>query len=209
MNTERVLVTDTDAHMKATEALKRGGVILYPTDTVYGLGADATNTDAVRTIQKIKGRDETKSFLVMVSDKEMLETYAHMNILARTLTHMFLPGPLTLVMNVRDRALAPVMNADMSVGFRIPDNETCIALVRALGKPIVSTSANHSGSVQPRTLDGMLAQFGEEADYVDVVLDGGPSTSALPSTIIDARSDKAVLLREGAIKKELLTSFLF
>lgn len=205
---ERLDAIDTSARIRAVSALQEGGVILYPTDTVYGLGADATNAEAVHVVQKIKGRDNAKSFLVMVSNIEMLEKYAHMNTLARTLARTFLPGPLTLVLKARDMTLAPVVRRDMSVGFRIPDNETCLTLVQALGKPIVSTSANRSGSTQPHTLDEILAQLGKEANDIKVVLEDGPSKTSLPSTIIDARGKNAALLREGAIPKESLTPFL-
>ena len=182
-----------------TTILGGGGVIIYPTDTVYGLGADATNPQAVERVRTIKGRAAETPILAMVRDVEMLREYAHLTPLAEQLASTFLPGPLTLVLSPRTNALEPIAAPDGSVGFRIPDHPVCSAISSAFPKPITSTSLNRSGLPQPRTLSAMLEQVGEQAALVGTVIDHGTLPESLPSTIVDARDDAPRIVREGAI----------
>ena len=190
------------------KSLRQGEVIVYPTDTVYGLGADATNKRAVDQVRTIKGRDREKPILAIVSDNTMLARYAVLTPLAQALVDEFLPGPLTLVLTTHSTLLSPIMNTDGSAGFRIPDNSFCRDLVYSFGAPITSTSVNHSGMKQPQTLPAMLQQVKEHAEIIQAVVDVGILPQQKPSTIVDARGTRARVIREGVLPLSLLRRFL-
>jgi L-threonylcarbamoyladenylate synthase len=192
----------------AAQSVLNGGVIIYPTDTVYGLGADATNPAAVARVRTIKGRDADKPILAMVRDIAMLEEYAVLTPMAQVLARALLPGPLTLVLTQRGEGLNPVAQVDGSVGFRIPNHPTCRALMEHIDRPVTSTSVNKSGLPQPHTLPAMLAQLGEHVDLIDQILDEGPLTPSPASTIVDARGDEPRILREGPIPESRLRAIL-
>lgn len=193
---------------RAAEVLEAGGVIVYPTDTVYGLGADAINEAAVERVAMIKGREAGKPMLVMVSSVADMERYAEVTELARALVDEFLPGPLSLELKKKESAPpAPIGGTDF-LSFRIPDQPFCAALSRAFKKPITSTSVNRSGHEQPRTLSAMLAQLGDAARHIDLVVDAGELPESLPSTLVSARGTQAVILREGAVSREALLAYL-
>jgi L-threonylcarbamoyladenylate synthase len=198
-------ISDVD---HAVSVLKNGGVIAYPTDTVYGLGADATNSEAVMRIREIKSRVDDKPILAMVADFAMLEEYAELTPLARAIAEEFLPGPLSLVLTSRDDRLAPVAGKDHAVGFRMPDTELCRVLPRAFGRPVTSTSLNKAGQPQPRTLQLMLEQLGDNQSLINLVIDEGELPMSSPSTVLDVRGEKAILLREGAVSANTLRRFL-
>jgi len=189
---------------EAVAALRRGSVIAYPTDTVYGLGADATNPEAVMKIRTIKQRVDDKPILALVADYAMLEEYAVITPLARILAERYLPGPLSLVLTASDERLAPIAGKDNAVGFRMPNHPVCTELARAFGRPITSTSFNKTGEPQATALEQMKKQVGQYADMIDVTLEYGVLPQSSPSTVVDARGEKAVVLREGAISKEQL-----
>jgi L-threonylcarbamoyladenylate synthase len=201
-HTELAAVAD-----EAVAVLRNGGVIVYPTDTVYGLGADAMNEEAAARVCSVKGRELNKSMLSLVSDMEMLQEYAHVTELARRLATRFLPGPLSVMLKDKGM-LAPQLLGPLGAGFRIPDHALCLAMARKLGTPVVTTSANKSGMPQPCTLDEILASFGEKLSLIDLVLDAGELPLSSPSTLVDARGESVVLLREGAISKDTLTEYL-
>lgn len=193
----------TDA---ACRVLAEGGVVLYPTDTVYGLGADATSERAVETVRRIKGRERSKPILALVSDMAMLAAYARLTPRAFVLAQAFLPGPLTLVLDPLGAALKPLWAPDGSVGFRMPDHPLCQALPYAFGRPITTTSANRAGMTQPATLRGMCAQLGPTTSPM-LVLDDGVRTGS-PSTIVDVRGDVAHIVREGALSRARIEAVL-
>ncbi len=205
---DRISLTGTDENLnaidRAVKVLRAGGVIVYPTDTVYGIGADATNSIAVERVRAIKGGEDTKPILAMVAGMTMLEEYAVMTPLARALTEHFLPGPLTLVLDTRSDALAPIATHDGSVGFRMPDDHVCIAITTVLGRPVTSTSVNRSGVPQPQELSDMLVQIAHKSKGVDLVLDKGTLPLRAPSTIVDARGASPVFLRIGAIEESVI-----
>ena len=187
---------------EGVSVFRAGGVIVYPTDTVYGLGADATNSKAVELVRTIKGRDAAKSILALVADRAMLEQYAEVTPLAARLAGAFWPGPLSLVLTVRNDTLASIASTDGSAGFRMPNHAWCTALVAAYGRPITSTSVNRSGRAQPKTLPDMLDQLGIQADRISLVVDAGTLPVTAPSTIVDARGDTPLILREGTISRD-------
>lgn len=194
--------------LKAVDVIRNGGVIAYPTDTVYGLGADATHQEAVSLIRVIKGRVDDKPILAMVADLGMLEEYAELTPIARAIAEQFLPGPLSLVLTARDERLKPITSKEGGVGFRMPNHPLCNELVTALGRPITSTSLNRAGQPQPRTLPLMLEQLGDKNNLVSLVIDEGELPMSSPSTVLDVRGDRALLLREGAIPASVLHGFL-
>ncbi len=196
---EIISSTEKDIIKKSVNVLENSGVIVYPTDTVYGLGADATNEKAIAKVRDIKSRDSSKPILVMVSDVEMLEKYAFVTPLARNLVKEFLPGKLSIVLEGRGGVLEGIQNEDGSVGFRIPDNSFCLNLVKKLGKPITSTSVNISGMRQATRLECMLNQINEKLNYVDLVIDAGELKKKRASTVVDARFDTVKVLRKGDI----------
>jgi len=193
---------------RAISILKNGGVIAYPTDTVYGLGADATNAEAVMRVRTIKQREDDKPILALVADLAMLEEYAELTPLARKLAEQFLPGPLSLLLTARDDRLAPVAGKERVVGFRMPNHPLCRELATGLGRPLTSTSLNKAGEPQPRALSLMLEQVGSQAHLIDLVIDEGELLVSPPSTVLDARGEKAIVIREGAISRERLRDFI-
>jgi L-threonylcarbamoyladenylate synthase len=194
---------------RARDVLRAGGVIVYPTDTVYGLGADATNAEAVAKIFRIKERDMNKSMLVMTDALDSLSEVIMRTPLADRLAEAFLPGPLSLVVSVvPENNLAATLIQEGNVGVRIPNTVFCRAICEKLGRPIVSTSVNKAGEPQPRTLDGMLEALGDRTEHIDLVVDAGELPVSPPSTVVDARGECAVILREGAIARDALSPFL-
>ncbi|PIR85236.1 threonylcarbamoyl-AMP synthase [Candidatus Kaiserbacteria bacterium CG10_big_fil_rev_8_21_14_0_10_45_20] len=179
-------------------------VILYPTDTLYGLGVDATDPEAVLRLFDLKERELDKPISIVVSDMAMMEEYAEVTPLARKIAETFLPGKVTLVLNARN--LAPELSAGTgTVGIRIPDHPVPIALVQEMGRPITATSANVSGMKPEMNVKAILKQFGDKQEMVDYDDDIPPSLpESEPSTVVDARGTVLVTLREGAITKEMI-----
>ncbi len=206
-----ILLNDVKSAVRASsEVLKEGGVIVYPTDTVYGFGADATNEKAVSKLRMIKNRESTKLILVMVSDKEMLERYAVLTPLAEKIMKNFLPGPLTMILKTKEGVddLKEIQSENKTVGFRIPDNKFCLELVKTFGRPITSTSVNISGMNQARNLSCMLSQLGGRSSDVDLVVDAGKIDRSEPSTIVDISGTDLKIVRKGALSEELIRSVL-
>lgn len=184
-----------EAVEKAARALGAGGVIAYPTDTLYGFGADASNPDALQKIYELKERDPVKLLLVMVADMEMAGKYFVVTPGARALAEKFLPGALTLVLKRNPNAPQDFFPDAESIGMRIPNQPFCLALSRVFGKPITSTSVNKSG--EPSITDPRLiaAAFGHG---IGLVVDGGVLSNP-PSTILDCTENAPRVIREGAI----------
>ena len=185
--------------MRAAGVLRRGGVIIYPTDTLYGLGADALSDEAVGRVYDIKGRDEGKPMHAVFADLEMVAEYAEINDLARELAKKFLPGALTLVMKKKPGLDTGIVRGLETIGIRIPDNEFCLELARTFGKPYTATSANRSGQVPEISVEKIVAQLGDAAHLVDMAIDAEVFPMRPPTTVVNVVSGKPVVLREGAI----------
>lgn len=185
--------------------LRAGEIVAFPTETVYGLGADAGNSDAVLKIYETKGRPRFNPLIVHCADLAMAETLAKFSPLARRLAR-FWPGPLTLVLPKRaDARLSDLVTAGLdTVGIRIPDHPLALALIRAAGVPLAAPSANPSGRLSPTTAEQVRRAF----DGRVPVLDGGPSASGLESTIIAIDGDRVTQLRAGALPREEIESAL-
>jgi L-threonylcarbamoyladenylate synthase len=188
-----------EAVLRASSALRRGGVIIYPTDTLYGLGADALSDEAVDRIHAIKGREEGKPIHAVFADMTMIEEYAEMNDCARRLAERFLPGALTLVLKKKPQATGGIARGMETIGIRIPDNAFCIELARTFGRPYTATSANKSGEPPQGSIAAIEAQLSERAALIDLAVDGETFPMRLPSTVVNVVSGTPVILREGDI----------
>ena len=176
-----------------------GGVILYPTDTLYGLGANALSDKSVDAIYTIKGRDKNKPIHAVVADIDMAREYGECNDIAELLAQHFLPGPLTLVVPKRAGLESGIFRDMQTVGIRIPNNSFCIALAREVKVPITTTSANKSNEAPQYTLDAIATQLGESAQHVALAIDAGELRASLPSTVVEVSGKTIKILREGAI----------
>lgn len=181
--------------------LRAGGLVAFPTETVYGLGADATSSDAVLAIYETKGRPRFNPLIVHVADLAMAETLVEFSPLARQLAR-FWPGPLTLVLQSRPGAgLSDLVTAGLdTVGIRIPDHPLALALIRAAGRPLAAPSANPSGKLSPTTAEQVRRGFAGRVP----VLDGGPCQAGVESTILAVTGDSVVQLRAGALPRETI-----
>lgn len=181
---------------QAVALLDSGGVVAFPTETVYGLGADASNPEAVRRIFAIKGRPANHPLIVHIGeDRHMHEWAREVSPIAERLAARFWPGPLTLILR-RGRAPLEVTGGQDSVGLRIPDHPVALALLRAFGGGVAAPSANRFGRVSPTRAEHVLEELGET---VDLILQGGDCRVGLESTILSLIDDPPVLLRPGAI----------
>ncbi len=198
-----------DALSSAAQLLKSGGLVALPTETVYGLGADATNKDAVARIYKVKGRPADHPLIVHIHSMQLLGDWAdEIPDYAISLARDFWPGPMTLVLKRTLLAEDFVTGGQPTVGLRVPDHAIALALLSAFakigGKGIAAPSANRFGHVSPTTAQAVQEEIGEFLDQSDLILDGGPSSVGLESTIIDCTSDAPRILRPGAITIEMI-----
>lgn len=200
-------VVDGLSHIAdAVEVLKRGGLVALPTETVYGLAADAENELAVRRIFATKGRPETHPLIVHVSGIDALDGWAReIPEAARKLAAEFWPGPLTMVLPRGPRALDVVTGGQDTVALRVPSHEVARALLKAFGGGLAAPSANRFGHVSPTTAEHVAGDLGTD---VDLILDGGPSEVGVESTIVDLSSDRPAILRPGGVAREEISRVL-
>ena len=198
-------IENSRAHNKTAErcaeaiaALRDGDVIVFPTETLYGLGADALNCRAVEQVFQLKGRDPLNPIPVLVADQRMLyHLVADLPTLAQKLIHQYWPGPLTLILPGRKDIPPPLLNAAGGVGVRLSSEPIATQLVRALGRPLTATSANPSGQEPARTLQEANKYF---ADRIQIFVDGGTLTSKRGSTVAEVMADRIKIIREGEIR---------
>ena len=190
------------AVQSAARLVRNGGVIVYPTDTVYAVGCDPFNEDCVKRLFKIKGK-RTKPFPILASGIEDVEKIAQVTGEALKLAKKFWPGPLTMVLRKKP-SLPNIVTARLnSIAVRIPNHDIALELIRQCGGLLIGTSANKTGKKPPRTALEAARQIGEE---VDLILDGGPAPIGASSTIVDLTGDRPKILREGPIKSDDLLS---
>jgi L-threonylcarbamoyladenylate synthase len=172
-----------DEVAKAFKIVQEGGIILYPTDTIWGIGCDATNTEAIKRIYKLKQRDEAKSMIILLDTENKLESYvSDMNPLAYDLIE-YAENPLTLVMPGAKNISKALISSDGSIGIRISKYPFCQQLIQRLRKPLVSTSANISGKASPQYFSQIETEIIEGVDYV-VDLEQHSMEIKTPSTIM-------------------------
>lgn len=202
-NVEIMLLTDenlSEAAEKAARILKRGGVVLFPTDTVYGLAADAQSADALNRIRAIKGREAKKPIAVIVHDHDALTRHIEVDETVRTLAAKHLPGPLTIVGPSRGK-VHPSLLLNDTIGVRIPKDVFSRTLARIFGRAFAATSANKSRHPVPHTVEGVLEQLGPMVGHIDLVVDAGPHEHNTPSTVVLVRNGEVFITREGALSK--------
>ena len=188
---------DMDLISEAIDIMANGGIILYPTDTVYGLGANIFNNEAVQRIYEIKKRDPSKPLSVLVQDTDSLELIADVNMNSREIVNKWLPGPFTFILN-KKKIVSPYVSASTKVGVRIPDYKIARALASLF--PITTTSANITNECTLSNPQEILRQIG---DTVDLVIDAGNLNKAKPSTVIDLSSSKPTVVRNGFDSNDL------
>lgn len=191
---------------RAVEVLRAGGLIALPTETVYGLGADASNEVAVRRIFAVKGRPSTHPLIVHVASVERAREWAaELTDAGERLASAFWPGPLTLIVRRSDKASDAVTGGQDTVGLRVPSHPLARELLEAFGGGIAAPSANRFGRVSPTTAAHVASELGAD---VDLVLDGGPSLVGVESTIVDVTHRPARLLRPGGVPREAIERVL-
>ena len=188
------------------ECLRKGAVVAIPTDTLYGLAADAFNGEAIERVFSVKERPEGLALPVLLAGSEQLPLVApEVPEWAWQLSEAFWPGPLTMVMRRRESLPSRLTAGQPTVAVRVPDHWVPRELAGQLGRPITGTSANISGAADPQSLEELRGQVGER---VDCIVTEGPPPAGTASTIVDLSGGKPVLLREGAISFERIMALL-
>ena len=182
----------------SVKVLNKGGLVVFPTDTVYGLASKYNQNDAIQRIYQVKGREQTKALPVLISNLDQIELISTgLTKNARKLITFFWPGALTIILEKRYDLQVP-LSMDNSIGIRIPDDPFVRSIVEQVG-PLATTSANLSGLNSATNIDQVLKQIG---NVVDLVIDGGECSGGIPSTVVDCRGAEIKILREGIISKE-------
>lgn len=197
MKTELVGAHSPEALPRALAVLRAGGLVAFPTDTVYGVGALITSPDSIARLYEVKGRQHTKAIAVLIAEASQLEqVVANTNDAAATLAARFWPGALTLVLPKR-QALPEALSPNATIGVRVPDHAVARALLAAAG-PMAVTSANRSGGANALNAAEVLKQLGGR---IELVLDGGQTPGDRPSTVVDLTGKELRMLREGPISQ--------
>jgi L-threonylcarbamoyladenylate synthase len=184
---------------EAVDVLRHGGVVAYPSDTVYGLGAAANDARAVERIFAVKNRDAEKALSLLLADAaDLTPLCSDVPLLGRVFAERYWPGPLTLVLRRSPALESAALGGGDTVAVRVPDHPFLRELLRALGEPITGTSANRSGRPACRTAQEVEQELG---DAVDLIIDGGPSAAGPESTVVSLTGSLPVVLREGAIPR--------
>lgn len=196
----KILTTDKNSIATAGEILKTGGLVAFPTETVYGLGANAFDSECVKKIYAAKGRPSDNPLIVHISDiSQLYPLVKDINDNALALIHAFMPGPFTIILKKSDLIPDTVTAGMDTVAVRFPENETARQLINATGSPIAAPSANLSGSPSPTKASHVIEDL---SGRIDAIIDGGSCEVGLESTIVDSSSSVPVLLRPGGITFE-------
>lgn len=194
---------DIELIEKAVDLITKGGVIVYPTDTCYGIGCDATNPSAIKKIFKIKGREKNKPLPLIASSLEMIEKYVFMDERAIKLYRAF-PG-ISVALRKKGSDIPDIVNKE-KVAFRIPSNEISKKLCELSGKPLVSTSANLSGDPSPYSIEEVKLSLKKSLNQIDLFIDSGILNNNPPSTIVDLVEGK--IGRIGSVKEDQIKNLL-
>jgi len=196
------MIMDEKILSHAVNAIQQGKLIVYPTDTLYGLGASIFKQDAITSIFQIKGRPFSLPLPLAVANLKMLSEYVELTSLAQKLARKFLPGKLTLVCKKKPVITDLITSGNDTVAVRIPQDEIALHLINKTG-PIIATSANIHSQKTPNSISEIRKLF--KPEDIEVYVDGGPRNGA-PSTIVDVTSHQPRILREGSISKERILS---
>ncbi|AIL64825.1 Translation factor (SUA5) [Rickettsiales bacterium Ac37b] len=189
---------------RAVDILNAGGIISFPTETVYALAANPNDISAISRLYQIKNRNVNKPFAILVDSIAMIEEVAILDKRAYILLEKFTPGPLTIVLKLKEsvKYAAMISGNNNTIGIRIPHHNLALEIIKTVGRPIVATSANISNNNSSITAQEVESIFGSQ---IDMIIDGGRSEIGIGSTVVDLSTDKIILLREGSISfKEIL-----
>lgn len=200
-----ILNDNAETRTEAAGIIAAGGVIAFRTDTFYGLGADPFNPRAIRKIRLLKGREDGKPILLLISDESEVDRFIQQAAFFKLVARNHWPAPLTLIGVSRPELPAALTASTHSLGVRLPDDDNVRALVRACGGALTATSANVSGQLPARTAKEVENYF---PAGIDLIVDGGEVTATEASTVLDVSRSKARLVREGAISREELKELL-
>lgn len=206
MKTRTVVVDpnrpQTEVVQQAVDALRQGGLVAFPTDTLYALGADALAADAIERVLTVKGRHRGKPLSILVPSVEAIVALGvSLGDGVRDLMQAFWPGPLTVVVKAPGRLPATLTAATGTIGLRIPGGVVAQSILAAFGGPIIGSSANKAGGADPADAKTVQRAVGGQ---IDLILDGGRVALGVPSTVIDCSVEPARLLREGAVSRATL-----
>ncbi len=197
-----ILADGQQASAQAAEIIRRGGLIAFRTDTFYGLGADPLNQRAVARIKQLKGREDTKPILVVISNLDQIGRFiAAQSEVFTQLAGTFWPGPLTLVGQARENLPKDLTAGSETIGLRLPDDALVRNLIQLCGGALTATSANPSRERPATTAQECVGYF---ATKLDLIIDGGPSRIDAPSTVVDTSGSVPRLIREGLISRSVL-----
>ena len=194
----KISCNDVDIQI-ASKAINDGAIIIFPTDTVYGLGCNPYNHDAVLSLYEIKKRKKTKPFPVIGYSKKELEKIAEFNSLEEKIAEKFWPGPITLILKIKDKEIQKSLDLEGKIAVRVPNNQCVLALLKEC-KLLVGTSANISGTTpfnDPKDCDKNLSGY-------DLLIDGGIISSQGESTIVEIENNDVKILRKGSISEEMI-----
>ncbi len=197
-----IVPDNRESRIQAVVSIRSGGVIAFRTDTFYGLGADPLNRDAILRIRKLKGREDDKPILLLVSDESEVDRFVEQSDFFKLIAKGHWPAPLTLIGVARPEVPIELTAGTKSLGVRLPDDDDVRSLVRACGGALTATSANVSGQPPARTAKEVENYF---PAGIDLIIDGGEASAAEPSTVLDLSTREPRLIREGAVKREMLT----
>lgn len=185
----------------AIEILEKGGLVIFPCETVYGIACDCLNAKAVLKLNKYKRRPFGKPYAIMCSSQKMADAYVELNKTAKSLYKKFLPGPVTVVSTGKHKLAPGIESENGTLGVRVPDYAFMIRLISEFGHPIVATSANASYQRRPYKISDILGNISQKQKaLIDLIIDAGTLPEREPSTVIDTTLDDPVILRQGGIK---------
>ena len=200
MNTEKISADHPNAIQHAIDVLRNGGLVAFPTDTVYGLAAPVHNIESIERLYIVKGRNNTKAIAVLLGNQDQLSQVAKdLNKPALQIAEKFWPGPLTMVVP-RHPSLPEILAPLQTIGVRIPDHQVALALLNAAG-PLAVTSANISGGNNTMTAKQVMKQL---EGRIHLIIDGGQTPGGVPSTVIDCTKPEPEILRDGPISLKQL-----
>ncbi|HEX8846877.1 MAG TPA: L-threonylcarbamoyladenylate synthase [Pyrinomonadaceae bacterium] len=200
-----IIADGLEARQRAAHVIAAGGVVGFRTDTLYGLGADPFNREALRRLNDLKGRDG-KPILVVICDAAQAERFiGHRSELFCAISERHWPGALTLVVNAGTQVPEELTAGSGTIGLRLPDDEGVRAFIRACGGALTATSANLAGEPPAHTAEEVARSFPSK---IDLIIDGGPAPGDKPSTVLDVSGKEARLIREGAVSWQALEETL-
>ena len=198
MITQILSCQDPSAIEMALKTLNSGGLVAFPTDTVYGLAAPVNNSKSIERLFEAKGRDFNKAIAVLIAGPEQIsDLTSYFNPAASRLVKRFWPGALTVIV-AKNPGLPEILSPLPTIGIRMPDHKFVIALLKQSG-PLATTSANKSGAANPLSIQDVLSQLDGR---IELILDGGQTPGGIPSTVVDCTQIDPVVLRQGAISSQ-------